>query len=104
MGAIAYLYRRIFANRVKVALRKPVTYFYIVFILLYAVMIPFSINVLLEKYRMNSPEGMAAVLTAFAAVSDCCADLNIGVFHFRSQQETLKLHVLPCFFLNRKRQ
>ena len=66
MGAIAYLYRRIFANRVKVALRKPVTYFYIVFILLYAVMIPFSINVLLEKYRMNSPEGMAAVLTAFA--------------------------------------
>ena len=49
MGAIAYLYRRIFANLVKVAVRKPVTYFYIVFILLYAVMIPFSINVLLEK-------------------------------------------------------
>ena len=34
MGAIGYLYRRILANRIKMALRRPVTYFYIVVFLI----------------------------------------------------------------------
>lgn len=66
MGAIFYLYRRIFVNRVKMALKKPITYIYLLFVLLYAVMIPFSLQVMLEEYGMDSPSWMAAVLTAFA--------------------------------------
>lgn len=66
MGAVFYLYKRVFVNRMKRALHKPVTYFYIAFILLYAFMIPYSLRILLKDYRMDSPEGMAALLTVIA--------------------------------------
>lgn len=66
MGAIFYLYRRLLANRIKRALHKPVTYFYIALIGVYLVMIPYSLRFLLKEYGMNSPEGMAAMLTVFA--------------------------------------
>ena len=66
MGAIFYLYRRIFVNRIKVALKKPITYLYVFFVLLYAVMVPFSLQVMLQEYGMDSPSWMAAALTVFA--------------------------------------
>lgn len=50
MGAINYLYRRTLINRIRLALRKPVTYFYIAFILLYAFMIPYSFRILLYAH------------------------------------------------------
>jgi len=65
MGALGYLYRRTLANRIKKALRKPVTYVYGIFILFYIVIVPFSFKVLLEEFGGASPSGMAAVLTAF---------------------------------------
>lgn len=66
MGAIGYLYRRLWANWVKKALHKPVTYVYIVFILFYLSAVPFSLSMLAEQFGINSPDGMAAVLTALA--------------------------------------
>ena len=44
MGAIGYLYRRILANRIKMALRRPVTYFYIVVFLIYMFAVPMSMK------------------------------------------------------------
>lgn len=64
MDTILYLYKHTFANRVKTALKKPVTYVWAAFILLYCIMIPFSFKVLVDEFQMNSPQGMAAFLTA----------------------------------------
>lgn len=65
MGALGYLYRRTFINRIKTALKKPVTYVYLVFILIYLVAVPFSFKVLIDEYGGASPGGMAIVLTVF---------------------------------------
>lgn len=66
MGAIGYLYRRTLANRVKTALHKPVTYFYIVLFVFYMAFLPASLKVLVEEAGVDSPGGMAGVLTVFA--------------------------------------
>lgn len=66
MGAIGYLYRRLWTNWAKKALHKPVTYVYIVFILFYLSAVPFSLRMIAEQFGINSPDGMAAVLTALA--------------------------------------
>lgn len=66
MGAIGYLYRRLWANWVKKALHKPVTYVYIVFILFYLSVVPFSLSTIAEQFHINSPEGMVLVLTVLA--------------------------------------
>ncbi len=66
MGAIGYLYRRLWTNWAKKALHKPVTYIYIVFILFYLSAVPFSLRMIAEQFGINSPDGMAAVLTALA--------------------------------------
>lgn len=66
MKALAYLFRRTMVNRIRQALRKPITYFYLVLLLFYAFLLPFSLQTMLEELRMNSPEGMAALFTVFA--------------------------------------
>lgn len=66
MSAILYLYRHIFRNRLRKAIRKPVTYVYLAFIILYLFMIPYSFKTMFSEFHMDNPEGMAAVLTAFA--------------------------------------
>ncbi len=65
MGALGYLYRKTFINRIKMALKKPITYFYIVFVAVYMVAVPFSFKMLLEEFGGASPSGMAMVLTLF---------------------------------------
>lgn len=66
MSALIYLYQRTFVNKLKKALRKPVTYIYVTIIVLYAFMIPYSFRSMFEAWKMDSPEGMALVLTVFA--------------------------------------
>ena len=66
MGAMGYLYGRILRNRVRKALRKPVTYVYLAFLLLYLFLVPYSLKMLVEEFGGDSPEGMAAVLTVVA--------------------------------------
>lgn len=66
MGTIFYLYKHTLKNRIRIALHKPVTYFYIVLFVVYFVMILFSLKVMLEAYEVASPSGMAAVMTAFS--------------------------------------
>lgn len=66
MGAIGYLYRRVLANRIRKALHRPVTYIYIVIILFYLAVMPFSLSVMAEEYAVNTPGGMAGIMTLFA--------------------------------------
>ena len=66
MGAIGYLYRRIFCNRVKMAFRRPITYFYILLILFYFTALPMTLRMTVEEMGADSPEGMITVLTVAA--------------------------------------
>ena len=66
MGAVGYLYRRIFCNRVKTALRRPVTYVYILLVLFYFTALPMSQRMVVEEMEADTPEEMITVLTVLA--------------------------------------
>ena len=66
MGAIAYLYKRTLINRIKMALRKPGTYFLLLVLLFYLFALPASLKVMGEQAGIDSSGGMAAVLTVLA--------------------------------------
>lgn len=65
MKGLAYLYQRTIINRIKKALKRPVTYLMAVFILLYALMICNSLNLMMEGGNFNSPENYVTVLSIF---------------------------------------
>ncbi len=60
MSAVWYLYKKSLKNWAKKAVKKPMTYLYLVLILIYGLMLPFSLNLLLSEYQMNTPKMMAA--------------------------------------------
>lgn len=66
MGAIGYLYRRILKNKVKIAIHKPITYFYVVIILFYILALPFSLRIWSGEFGIDTPEGLTGVLTVFS--------------------------------------
>ena len=66
MGAVRYLYVRTFVNRVRKALRRPGTYVHLVILGFYIFALPFSLKMVTEQAGMDSPQGMAAVLTVYA--------------------------------------
>lgn len=66
MGAIGYLYRKTLMNRIKMALRKPVTYIYLVIVVFYFTAVPMSLKVFVDDMGAGNPEGMATVLTVLA--------------------------------------
>lgn len=63
MGAIGYLYRRILNNRIRIALRKPLTYFYLAILLFYFLAVPASLKAMVEGSGIDTPRGFAGVLT-----------------------------------------
>lgn len=63
MDAIWYLYKKSFKNRVKKALRKPITYLALVFVLIYMIAVPFSFNILLEELDFKSADKLVAIFT-----------------------------------------
>ena len=58
MGAIGYLYRKTFVNRVKIAMHKPVTYVYLLLVLFYFTAVPASLRMIVEDFGGDSPQGM----------------------------------------------
>jgi len=66
MRAVGYLYIRTMVNRVRKSLRRPVTYLYLAILLFYIIALPFSLKMTLAQGGLDTPEGMAAVLTVFA--------------------------------------
>lgn len=63
MDALFYLWKHSLKNRVKKALKKPVTYVYIVFLVLYMAMMGFGLTVMFEN---PTPVNMALILSAMA--------------------------------------
>lgn len=63
MSSFIYLYRRILVNRIKKALKRPVTYIFFAFIIFYVVMIAGSFGTLIEEFHIGTPERLAVVLS-----------------------------------------
>ena len=66
MDAIWYLYRKILINRVRMAVRKPVTYVYAALLLFYFFVLPTSLKLLVDQAGIDSPRGFSGVLTVMA--------------------------------------
>ena len=63
MNGLIYLYKRTIINRIKKALKRPVTYFVTVFILLYVVMIYNSFNMMIQEGNFNSAGNLVTILS-----------------------------------------
>lgn len=68
MNMIFYLYRKTFKNRVKRALKKPVTYVYSAFVILYFYFIFRSFPVFFEMFQVEGASVLTAVLTVIVFV------------------------------------
>lgn len=68
ISAIFYLYRKTFKNRLKKALKKPVTYIYFVFIALYIYMVFGSFPVFFDLIEINNASFLAAILTVIVFI------------------------------------
>lgn len=65
MNALIYLWKRTFANKIKKAVRKPVTYLYLLMLALYGIFLPLTFRVLLSRYGLDTAEGMVMLVTIF---------------------------------------
>lgn len=68
-SAIFYLYRKIFKNRLKRALEKPVTYIYLAFAIFYFYVIFRSLPVLFEMMKTQNESILTAILTVIVFIS-----------------------------------
>lgn len=66
--ALIYLYRKSFKNRVKKALRKPVTYIYMILVILYFVMIFASFHTAFDSLFSGTGDERASILTMILTV------------------------------------
>lgn len=68
MKGFIYLYQRTIANRIKKALKKPMTYVGIVFIILYIVMIFWSFNMMIAEANLATPENLVTILAGLILI------------------------------------
>lgn len=61
--------KRSFLNKLKLRLKKPLTYVYGAVILAYLAMMVWSMGVAFEMWGMNSPEGFALILSAITLIN-----------------------------------
>lgn len=62
MKGLIYLYQRTILNRIKKALKRPMTYVALIFIILYVVMIFWSFNMIIKESNLATPENLVTVL------------------------------------------
>lgn len=67
-SAIFYLYQTTFKNRVKKALKKPITYLYIAFIVFYLILVFVSFNSIFKEIPVVSDSLLAAFFTVLGFV------------------------------------
>jgi len=66
MKALGFLYIHSLKNNFRKSLHRPLLYIYLAIGVAYIIMVPTSFRKLAEGFGLNSPEGMATVLTMFA--------------------------------------
>ena len=69
MNSLLYLKKRTFVNKLKKALRRPVTYIAAAGILGYAVMILWSFGMIAEDFGLDNPASFATVLSILVFLS-----------------------------------
>ena len=65
MKALIYLLKTTLKNNIKKALRRPITYFWILFVVIYAVIVPLGARSLIEGFNLDTPQGMVILVTVF---------------------------------------
>ena len=68
MSSLIYLYQRTITNRVKKALRRPVTYIAVVGIALYLVMVFWAFGMIAQDFGVTNAENLAALLSILVFV------------------------------------
>lgn len=63
MKGLIYLYRRTLINSIKRALKRPVTYLALAFILLYVVLCGYSFGMMIQDGNFGSTENMVAIIS-----------------------------------------
>ena len=63
MKGFVYLYKRTIINRIKKALKRPVTYLMVIFISLYVVMIYNSFHMMIQEGEFNSSKNLVTILS-----------------------------------------
>lgn len=63
MSSLFYIYKKSFRNKLKKALRRPLTYIAAVFVAAYAVVIGAAIINMAGEFAMDSPQGIAAAMS-----------------------------------------
>lgn len=64
MKGLVYLYQKSIINRIKRALKKPVTYIFLVFIVLYAIAVIGSFGTLIEELQIGNSQSLAVILSS----------------------------------------
>lgn len=63
MSSLSYIYKRTFVNKLKKALKRPVSYIAAVFIVGYAAMIIFGFGQMSTGFNLKTPENLATILS-----------------------------------------
>lgn len=63
MGTIWYLYKKSFKNRIKKAVKKPITYFAAIFVIFYIFAVPWSFNMILDEMGWRNAEALFIIFT-----------------------------------------
>lgn len=66
MNSVCYLLKKLILNTIKKSLKKPGTYFLILIVPVYFGSMLFSFNMLLQDSALNSPGGLAFILSALS--------------------------------------
>lgn len=69
MKNLIYVTWRQFVNRLKKALKKPVTYLFIAFAIAYVFMVGFGLLVLVQDYHFDSAKGLVVIITLLIFIS-----------------------------------
>lgn len=63
MGSFAYLFKRTMVNRIKKALKKPLTYVFIIFILIYVVSLIGTVGMWVDEFKIDTSENFAIIMS-----------------------------------------
>lgn len=69
MNSVSYLLKKSILNTIKKSLKKPGTYFFIILVPVYLISLAFSFSMMLQDSDLNSPEGLAFILSAISLFS-----------------------------------
>ena len=65
MDSLIFLWKRSVKNKLKRAIKRPITYVFLLFIIFYAIFIPVGLYKVLVQYKLDTPESMLILVIVF---------------------------------------